>query len=386
MKMNAVNENPRDGVIPMTMADMDFPTSPHIVQALQDYPATEILGYSNPTDAYFASVQNFFQTQHNYWPEKDWIVTSPGIVPALSTSVRAFTKENEGVIVMSPVYNPFYEVVETQNRRIVDCALKLKDNRYYIDFDKLENLAQKSDVKMLLLCSPHNPGGRIWTEEELQQIINIALAHNLIIVSDEIHADINLKGKKHFILPAVDPRIENNSVICTAASKTFNIAGLQCSNIFIANPDLRKKFVDTNLAAGMERANVLGMVATKAAYDHCHDWLAEMKTVIEHNQDVVTAFFKKLSPKFKVMEQDASFLAWVDYSEVEADADAFNDFLVRECDFYVNSGGMYGESAKNFIRINVGMPTAQLQENLERFKRGVEEKYLYSRTVSNEIV
>jgi cystathionine beta-lyase len=374
--MNALNENAHDGVIPMTTADMDFATCPKIVDAVKAYVSTEVLGYSNPTDAYLASVQKFFEEEHDCRIEKEWIVTTPGIVPALSTSVRAFTKENEGVIVMSPVYDPFYHVVEMQNRRIEDCALMLKDNHYTIDFDKLERLAKKDDVKMLLLCSPHNPGGRIWTKEELQKIIDIVIENDLIIVSDEIHCDINLKGNKHYILPSVDQRIESHSIVCTAASKTFNIAGLQCSNIFIANPDVRKKFVDTNLASGMERANVLGLVATKAAYDHCRDWMREMKAVVEKNQDLVSAFFAELSPKFKVMEQDASFLAWIDYRALQVDAVEFNDFLACECDFYINDGGMYGDASKYFIRINVGMPTDQLRENLERFKRGVEAKYL----------
>ncbi|WP_042150057.1 MalY/PatB family protein [Paucisalibacillus sp. EB02] len=383
LKLNTIDEKSRDNVIPMTIADMDFPTCPKIVDAVKKYVTTEVLGYSEPTYDYLDSVKNFFEEVHDFSIEKEWVITSPGIVPALSTCVRAFTQENDGVIMMTPVYNPFYHVVEMQNRRIEECALILKDNRYYISFEKLESLAKKDDVKMLLLCSPHNPGGRVWTKEELQKLIDIALENNLIIVSDEIHADITLKGKKHFILPSVDKRIERLSVVCTAASKTFNIAGLQTSNIFIANPELRQKFVDTNLASGIEKANVLGLVATKAAYDHCRDWMEEMKIVIEENQDFVTAFFAELSPRFKVMEQDASFLAWIDYSELNVDEKEFYEFLAQECNFFVNSGKMYGEVSKYFIRINVGIPTEQLKKNLERFKRGVEGKYLYSSAGQN---
>lgn len=379
-KWAVMHEDATEDTIPMTMADMDFAMCPNITHALKDYMSTEILGYSNPTTAYLDAVQTFFKTEHDCSIEKEWIVTTPGIVPALSTSVRAFTKENDGIIVMSPVYNPFYNVIKMQNRRIEECGLLLKDNRYYIDFEKLEMLAQKDDVNMLMLCSPHNPGGRIWTKDELQKIIDIALNHNLTIVSDEIHADISLHGKKHYILSSVDKRIENQSVICTAASKTFNIAGLQCSNIFIPNTNLRNTFIDANLAAGIERANVLGLVATKAAYNHCHDWLIEMKSIIEHNQQIVASFFKNLSPKFKVMEQDASFLAWVDYRELHVDHEEFNSFLAKKCHFFVNDGNMYGDAAKYFIRINVGLPTKKLQENLERFKQGVEEQYLFSKT------
>ena len=376
LKMDALNREAKADVIPMTTADMDFPTPPKIIEAIQEYVATEVLGYSNATDGYLQSVQNFFKEEHQYTIEKDWIVTTPGIVPALATCVRAFTEEDEGIIVMSPVYTPFYDVVQMQNRRVEDCALLLKDNRYEIDFASLEALAKKTDVKMLVLCSPHNPGGRIWTKEELQQVIDIALTHNLLIVSDEIHADIKLYGHTHAILPTVDSKIEQQSIICTAASKTFNIAGLQCSNIFIPNPILREQFVNTNLALGIERANVLGMVATQAAYDHCGDWLQEMKAVIEKNQDVVTAFFEQLSPKFKAMQQEASFLAWIDYGELGVDAETFNDFLVHECDFYMNSGDMYGAASEHFIRINVGLPTEKLKENLARFKVGVEKKFL----------
>lgn len=381
LKIDSLNEQPKDDVIPMTTADMDFPTSPKIIEAIQSYVATEVLGYSNATDDYLESVKNFFAREHHYSIEKEWGVTTPGIVPALATCVRTFTKEDEGIIVMSPAYNPFYDVINMQNRRVEECALLLKDNRYYIDFDSLEALAQKPDVNMLMLCSPHNPGGRVWTKEELQKIIDIALAHNLLIVSDEIHADIKLYNHTHAILPTVDQRIENQSIICTAASKTFNIAGLQCSNIFIPNEALRQQFVDANLTLGIERANVLGMVATQAAYDQCGDWLEEMKVVIEKNQNFVIAFFESLSSKFKVMKQDASFLAWIDYGELNIDDQEFNDFLVKDCNFYINSGDMYGEASKYFIRINVGLPTEKLQENLERFKIGVEKQFLKELTV-----
>lgn len=372
LKMNELNENPSNDVIPMTTADMDFPTCPKIVDAVTNYVSTEVMGYSVPTDAYLESTKDFFNDMHHFSIEKEWIVTTPGIVSALSTSVRTFAKKGEGVIVMPPVYNPFYEVVENQHRRLETCPLFLKNNRYYMDFNKLEKLAKKNDVKMLLLCSPHNPGGRIWTKEELQQLIDIAIDYNLIVVSDDIHADINLKGKQHHILPTVDTKIAQNCVICTAASKTFNIAGLQCSNIIIPNRRLRRRFVETNLAAGIEKANILGLVATKAAYDRCRDWLYEMKSIIDVNQTLVTTFFANLSPKFKVMEQDASFLAWVDYSDLNIDSKEFNRFLSKECDFYINDGKMYGSSAKYFIRINVGMPTKQLKMNLERFRLEVE--------------
>ncbi len=381
LKMNALNESPKADVIPMTTADMDFPTCPAIIQAIQDYVATEVLGYSNATDSYLQSVQNFFKEMHHYTVEKEWIITTPGIVPALSTSVQAFTDENDGIIVMSPVYTPFYDVIRMQNRRIEECALLLQNNRYEIDFDSLASLAEKPDVKMLMLCSPHNPGGRIWTEAELQKIIDIALTYDLLIVSDEIHADIILDGHTHRVLPTVDKRIEDQSIICTAASKTFNIAGLQCSNIFISNPILRQQFIDANLALGIERANVLGMVATEAAYNDCRDWLEEMKQVIETNQDLVTDFFESLSPKFKVMKQEASFLAWIDYEELAIDDQTFNDFLIHDCDFYINSGEMYGEASRYFFRINVGLPTEKLKENLDRFKIGMEQRFMTALSV-----
>src|SRR5699024_7092239 len=173
LKMNKLNKNPKEGVIPMTMADMDFPTCPKIINAIKNYVSSEVLGYSDPTNAYLNSVKKFFKERYNYIIKKEWVVTTPGVVSALSTSVRAFTKESEKIIVMSPVYNPFYNVIEMQKRQIEDCALHLKRNRYYIDFDKLEDIAKKPNVKMIFLCSPHNPGGRIWTREELQKIIDI---------------------------------------------------------------------------------------------------------------------------------------------------------------------------------------------------------------------
>lgn len=369
--IDAVNNFPKEDVVPMTVADMDFPTCPNIIEKIQNYVATQVLGYSDPTNDYKKSVQHFFERKHNYSFDTDWLVTTPGIVPALSTAVRAFTKEQEGVIIMTPVYAPFYNVISMQNRRVEECPLLLKNNRYEIDFGLLTELAEKEDVKLIMLCSPHNPGGRVWTKEELQKIADIAIDNNLLVASDEIHSDIMHNGNKHYTFCSVDDKILDYSIICTAASKTFNIAGTQCSNIFIPNKNLRELFIAANLAVGIQGANVLGMVATQAAYDECEEWFEEMKEVITKNHKIVTNFFEEMGSDWKVMEQDASFLAWVDYSDINIDRDVFNVFLANDCDFYVNDGAMFGNASKTFIRINVGLPTIKLQENLERLKRNL---------------
>lgn len=367
-----------ENIVPMTMADMDFQMSQSIKKAIQKYTETEILGYTKPTANYLLSVQNYFKRHHQFDVQTEWIVTTPGIVNALSTSVRAYTEPGDEVLMMTPVYNPFYEVTKAQGRQVAKCPLLLQNNRYFIDFDRLAELASRQTVKMLLLCSPHNPGGRVWTKIELQKIIKIALANDLVIVSDEIHADLALNGVKHHVLPTVDQSVLDQVVICTAASKTFNIAGLQCSNIIIPNEKMREQFSQENLAVGVHGANALGLVATQTAYAQCDTWLNQVKTVIESHQNLVKVFFEQLDKRFKVMPQDASFLAWINFEDLKLPRAEFLQFLEETCQIFVNDGAMYGDEATYYIRLNVGLPRQALEENLKRFEKQFKIKYQQS--------
>lgn len=375
MDMYARNPDVGNEIIPMSVADMDFVTCPEINEGICEFVNTQSLGYARPIDSYLESVVNFFINYHGYNAKKEWIVTTPGIVSALATSVRAFTKEGEGVIIFTPVYQPFYNVVQEQGRKVVNCPLIYKNNRYEIDFKLFEKLASDPDTKLLMLCNPQNPGGMVWCKEDLLKIAEIAEKEDLLVVSDEIHSDIVFEGNKHIVFGSVNDTIGNRSIICTAASKTFNIAGLQCSNIFIENEDIRNKFEQNNNGIGIERANILGLVATKAAYDNGLDWLEELKTVIVNNHKVVTEFFEGYNGIFEVMKAEASFTVWINFKNLNVKHEEFMSFLDKTCEFFPSNGLSFGENGRYFIRVNVGLPTEKLEENSNRVKDSLKTHY-----------
>lgn len=355
-------------VIPMTVADMEFQASPEIKEGLAEYIEKNILGYSNPTTTYLKTVKQYMQDEYDWAIATDWVVTTPGVVSALSTSVRAFTDIGDGVIVFSPVYYPFYEVIESQKRQVLSCDLDVRNMRYEINFKRLEELAANEQTKMILLCSPHNPGGRVWTKEELEKIAAIAAAHDLVVISDEIHADLTFDGVTHTVYSTLSKEAKNHSVICTSASKMYNIAGLQCSNILIANEQLRDKFNEEKESAGIQVANVLGMKATEIAYTKAAEWRKEVMAVIAENKDYTIKFLKEADARFNVMEPDASFLVWVNIADFQKSNEEFIQALNDHCQIYITDGLIYGEQGDNWLRFNVGMPKTQLMKTLERIQ------------------
>ena len=375
MDMYTRNPNVVNDIIPMSVADMDFLTCPEISEEIYKFARTQSLGYARPFDSYLQTVVNFFKEYHGYNAKKEWIVTTPGIVPALATSVRTFTQEGEGVIIFTPVYKPFYDVVQEQARKVINCPLIYKNNRYEIDFELFAKLASDPNTKLLILCNPQNPGGMVWSKEDLLKIAEIAENEDLLVVSDEIHSDIVFEGYKHIVFGSVNDTIGNRAIVCTAASKTFNIAGLQCSNIFIENEDIRNKFVQNNNGIGIERANILGIVATKAAYEYGLDWLEELKTVIRTNQKIVKEFFESYNGIFVVMKPEASFTTWINFEKLNVEHEEFIDFLDKTCEFFPTDGLSFGENGRYFIRVNVGLPTEKLKENLERVKNSLKTHY-----------
>ena len=373
LKMTSEKEDVPEGIIPLSVADMEFQTAEVIKEALKTYIDTEVLGYSKPTKAYLDSVTNFFDKFHKTKIENEWIVTTPGIVPALATAVRAFSDVGDGVIIFTPVYPPFYEVVRGQGRRIEESPLIYSNNRYEIDFENLEKIAKKDDVKLILFCNHHNPSGIVWTRDEIERICQIAKENDIILVSDEIHSDYVFNGE-HVVLTDLS-EYRDISICCTAPSKTFNIAGLQCSNILIPDKGIRNEFLRANEVMGIERANVLGLVAAKACYDNGYDWLKEASEVIKQNLEIVDKFFSSLSDKFRVMEIDASFLAWINFEDLNVSTEEFYSWL-DEANIFINKGETFGEAAKYFIRLNVGLPTKDLINALDRFEKVFKEKHV----------
>ena len=356
-------------IIPMTVADMDFPLAPEIKEAINEYVSTHVLGYTRVTEEYIDTCVEYYKKEYGYSPKKDSFVTVPGIVTALSTSVAAYSELGDKVIIFTPVYPPFHEVVETQGRVISESKLIDTDGYYTIDFENLEKLASDPEVKLILLCNPHNPGGRVWTREELEKVEKIARKNNLIVVSDEIHSDIVFEPLKHTCYGTIEGA-KDHSIICHAASKTYNIAGLQCSNIIIENEELYKKFVDVNLSRGIERANVLGMIATKAAYENAGNWKKEMKNVIAENFEVLQKFFED-KKEFKLAKTEASFLAWLNFKNLNVSHEKFIQ-AINEFHFLASDGLDYGKAGEYYIRINVGLPKDKLIENLDRLEECIQ--------------
>lgn len=360
-----VNNTEEDFVLPMSTADMDFELCKEIRDDLTVYISEQVLGYSRPTKEYLESVVEFFKSYHGFNIRKEWIFTTPGVVSALATAIGEFTNVGDKVIIMTPIYPPFYDVVKGQGRQVSECPMIFKDGNYFIDFELLEKQAE--EAKLILFCSPHNPSGRVWDVEELEKLGKICIDNGLVIVSDEIHSDIMLSEKKHRVIGTISGEVLDNSIICTAASKTFNIAGLQCSNIIIANEKIRSRFIAANEKIGLERANVLGMVATQSAYTNGQAWIEEVTEVIKENLRVLVSFLEKYNNLFSYVVPQASFLVWISYEKMGIDENKMCE-LLNEAKCYVNLGSEYGHGGEGHIRINLGLPEKYLTENLMRLE------------------
>ena len=276
----AVERGKPADVLPLWVADMDFRTAPHIIEKAVADASLGIYGYTESKDDYFQAVANWYSTYFDWNVEKKWLVKTPGIVFAIGLAIKALTKEGDGVMIQQPVYYPFSEVIKDNDRKLVNNALVLRNGHYEIDFEDFEQKIIQEQVKLFVLCSPHNPVGRVWTKEELQKIGEICLKYGVKVVSDEIHSDFVYGDRKHYVFTTVDPGFEEFSIVCTAPSKTFNLAGLQASNIFIPNVQIRKAFLKQMSAVGYSQLNMIGLHACKAAYETGREWLEELKVYL----------------------------------------------------------------------------------------------------------
>lgn len=360
----------RDDLLPMWVADMDFNVAPAIVEALEKRVGHNVYGYTYPGDEYYDSIIGWMKRRHNWDVEKEWITFTPGVVPGLRYALEAYTKPGDKIIIQSPVYHPFSKVIEDNGRYIVDNTLIYEDGKYIMDYEGLENSID-SRTKLLFLCNPHNPVGRVWTREELRKLGKICLKNNIIIVSDEIHGDIIFEGHKQTTIAKVSPEISQNSVVCTAPSKTFNIAGLQMSNIIIPNKELRDKYNIEYEKSHISGPNILGINALMAAYNDSEDWLEELLVYLEGNLDFAIDFLEKRIPKLKVFKSEGTFLLWIDCSSLNMNPEELQEFFVDECRVALNNGEMFGETGRAFQRLNIGCPRSILKEGLERIEKGI---------------
>lgn len=362
-------------LLPLWVADMDFKSPDEIREAIIKRAQHGIFGYASGRDLeYLEVVCNWMRKRYDWEIKNEWVVVSPGIVPALSMAVQAFTKKKDKVIIQRPVYYPFTNVVVNNGRDILNNKLIYKHGRYEIDFDNLEELAKQDDAKLMLLCSPHNPVGRVWTKDELVEVARICLENKVVLVSDEIHADIIFEGYRHNPVLKLDKRFVENVVVCTAPSKTFNMAGLQISNIIIPNRDLRRKFrFVLEEKNGLATANPISMEAVKAAYTYGEDWLSQMVTYIQGNYEYLIEFCKENMPRVRVVHSEGTYLAWLDFSKTGLTAKELNEIIEKRAKVALDEGHIFGREGLGFERINMACTRKTLEECMNKIKKAMYE-------------
>lgn len=364
----AVERGMPEDVLPLWVADMDFKTSSYVQDALNRQIEHGIFGYSESKDEYFKAVSGWMKRHHDWEVSKDWLVKTPGVVFALAMAVQAFTDPGDRVLIQLPVYYPFSGVIRGNGRVIVSNTLVYgEDNRYHIDFDDFEKKIVDENIKLFFLCSPHNPVGRVWTKEELIRMGDICYKHHVIVVSDEIHADFVFNGK-HQVFANLKKEYEEITITCTAPSKTFNLAGLQVSNVFIANPKLRKAFCKQIDIAGYSQLNVMGLVACEAAYRHGDEWYEAMLDYVKSNIDFTRKYVEENLPGVTMTEHEGTYLVWLDFRATGLDVEQLEHMIVHEAKLWLDSGKIFGDSGKGFQRINVACPRVVLEEALSRIK------------------
>ena len=368
----AVPRGKPEDVLPLWVADMDFPTAPCILEALHKKVDHGIFGYSCADQNYFDAVKNWMHIEHNFEIERSWIVTTPGVVFAIACAIKAFTKENEAVIIQTPVYYPFKNMIDLNNRKCVTSSLIEKNGKYQIDFDDFENKIEQNNVRLFILCSPHNPVGRVWTVSELSRLAKICEKYNVIIFADEIHNDFVLPGHTHTVFSTISEYAAQNSVVSTSASKTFNLAGLQFSTNFIQNPVLKRKFHAERDKTGYDEPSLMGLVAAQTAYQNGKPWLYALKKHLQENLDFLRNWLKTNLPKVRLIEPEGTFLLWIDFSSYGFDDKTLDDIIVQNAKVWLDRGTMFGFEGENFQRINIATPRPLLQDALERIRNALE--------------
>ncbi len=372
VKFDLVKEQgyPED-VLPMWVADMDFQAPECVRKALSDAVEHGIFGYSFLSEEYYSAVLGWFDRRFHWQLEKDWLIPTPGVVFALSAAVRAATQPGDRVLVQPPVYYPFYNVIRQNDRVIVENPLVYADGKYSMDFADFEQKIVENHVKLFILCSPHNPVCRVWTREELQCIGAICKKHGVKVVSDEIHCDFAFPEHPHTPFVKACPDMAGQTIVCTAPSKTFNLAGLQVSNIFIPGEDLRKKFQNEMDVCSYHSPNCLGAVACTAAYRGGEQWLDACKAYMRENLAYVRAYMGEYLPQIKLVEPEGTYFAWLDCSGLNLSKEDLDDMIINKAKLWLDSGAIFGECAAQFQRVVLACPRATVERAMEQLKKAV---------------
>ena len=369
--MHQLNPDLKKGVAPFSVADMDFKHPPEFVQGMKDYMDKIVLGYSMPGEDYYDAVINWMRIRHNWNIKKEWIVITGGIIPAIFNIVQTFTEEKDGIIVLSPIYYPFYNAIEKNHRKIIASEFDNSSGEYKINYDDLEKKAKDPNNKMILFCSPHNPVGRVWTGEEIERVGRICLDNDIKIVSDEVHFDLTMPGYKHNVFASVSDDFNDNIITCTAPSKSFNLAGMQTSNIIIADKETRKQFRNKLGQNGHEVWNPLGFEACRLSYTLCDGWLNELILQIYKNYSVLKEYLERNLPEVKLYPLEGTYLAWMDFGYLGLSHEELENLMIYKAQVFFDEGYIFGENGKGFERMNIACPTDVMLKALERIKDSI---------------
>lgn len=356
-------------ILPLWVADMDFQVAEPIRQAMEERVAHGIYGYGEPQPAYYESVCGWFARRHGWKLQKEWLSYSPGIVSALHFFCNCYLNPGEKVMMMDPVYYPFFAAAQRNHVPVEKSRLVIEEGKYQVDFADFEKKAADPAVKMFILCNPHNPGGRCWTREELERMARICIDNGVLIISDEIHCDLTLNGNRYTPYASISKEIADHTVTCVAPSKTFNLAGLQTSCIVIPNQELKERYDTFLRSIGIMRPGVLGMTGFQAAYEKGDAWLDQLLAYLNGNLAFLKRYLDEHLPKVRIMEPEATYLVWMDFREYGIEPEELHRKLKEEGRVWLDEGYLFGESGNYYERINIACPRSILKDALDRMKQ-----------------
>ena len=367
-KWSEMNKNfGTNNLLPMWVADMDFLTAPCVMEALKDRLEQGIFGYTTRPSSYNESIVNWLDNRFSWKINQEWLMFSPAVITSISLLIQNLTQKNDKIMIQEPVYSPFHSIVESNERNLVISPLvKLDDGSYVMDYEDIESKIK--DVKVFILCNPHNPVGRVWTREELTRLGEICLKHNVLVISDEIHSDIILKNHKHTPFASISKEFRENTITCMAPTKTFNLAGLQSSFLVISNPYYYEVMDKAFSILDIKRNNAFSLVATEAAYNYGEDWLYELIKYIEDNVDFAIDYIKNHIPQLKVKKPEGTYLLWVDFSNLNVDKKDLKNALINKGRIALSDGSSFGIGGDGYYRINLACPRSMVLEGLKRIE------------------
>lgn len=367
LMLEAVPDVPA-GIVPLSIGDMEIKNPPELIEGLRQYIADAVLGYTEPTRQDTQAILDWFARRHSWEIEPEWLAGFDGIVPAMYQIVRAFSEPGDGVLFMPPVYRPFRDAIADNERTPVEVPLTEDADGYAMDFAALERAAAEPRNKILLFCSPHNPVSRVWRQEELERMGSICRDNGVLVVSDEIHMDFVMPGHRHLVFSEINPAFAANCIICTAPSKTFNMAGLQISNLVIPDATIRARFVEAYNRTGRFGVNQLGLAACRIAYERCEGWLDAVLRLIDDNARMVRTFMTDLYPEVRVHRHEGTYFQWLDFRAWKKPPEELERFFTREARLFLDEGYIFGKQGEGFERINLACPSWVLRDALERLQ------------------